>query len=639
MSARKLLTTGFRWPITDRRWWAAAALVAALACAGLGLYASGAGANGCTKTWSGVTAAWGTAADWSPAGVPAATDDVCITASGSYTVTLTAGAAVKSLTLGAAGDTGTQTLDVQGTPAGGTSTLTLAAASTIAPGAELILDNTAGGDWADLAGASVTNDGTIQSRVEGSSNNFLEAPVVNNGDGQIDVLSGELRQDQATTTTNDGTITVSAGGAGVLAGALTLTNASAVLVNSGSLSNSGRVALSAGASFTQTAGALTGQPVAITAGTLSDTAGTGAFDLLGNSNLSGTIPAGQTVTVLGNASGTASTTLTGPVTNNGTLILDNTTGGDWASVTGATLTNNATIKSQVEGSSNNFLEAPVLNETTGNINILTGELRQDHATTTTNKGTITTNAAGVGTPAGALTLTNANATLTNDGSLVNNGSVSLSGGASWTQSVTVNGTPETGQPVAITAGTLSDTAGTGAFDLLGNSNLSGTIPAGQTVTVLGNASGTASTTLTGPVTNNGTLILDNTTGGDWASVTGATLTNNATIKSQVEGSSNNFLEAPVLNETTGNINILTGELRQDHATTTTNKGTITTNAAGVGTPAGALTLTNANATLTNDGSLVNNGSVSLSGGASWTNRSPSTAPRKPASRSRSPPAR
>ena len=178
-----------------------------------------------------------------------------------------------------------------------------------------------------------------------------------------------------------------------VAGALTLTNASAVLVNSGSLSNSGRVALSAGASFTQTAGALTGQPVAITAGTLSDTAGTGAFDLLGNSNLSGTIPAGQTVTVLGNASGTASTTLTGPVTNNGTLILDNTTGGDWASVTGATLTNNATIKSQVEGSSNNFLEAPVLNETTGNINILTGELRQDHATTTTNKGTITTNAA------------------------------------------------------------------------------------------------------------------------------------------------------------------------------------------------------------------------------------------------------
>ena len=52
------------------------------------------------------------------------------------------------------------------------------------------------------------------------------------------------------------------------------------------------------------------------------------------------------------------------------------------------------------------------------------------------------------------------------------------------------GAAQTGNPVALTGATLIDSAGGGAFQLLGGSALSGTIPAGQTVTVLGNGAAT-----------------------------------------------------------------------------------------------------------------------------------------------------
>jgi len=45
-------------------------------------------AQSCTDSWLGGTGTWDTASDWSKGKVPASNDDVCITAAGTYTVTL-----------------------------------------------------------------------------------------------------------------------------------------------------------------------------------------------------------------------------------------------------------------------------------------------------------------------------------------------------------------------------------------------------------------------------------------------------------------------------------------------------------------------------------------------------------------------
>ena len=119
--------------------------------------ASAAAAQACSISWTSASGgSWGTASNWSTGKVPASTDDVCITLPGSYTVTLGAtgglngGANVHSLTLGAS--IGTQTLDVAGQDYSyegetyNSTTLTLAAASTINAGGTKILDATSGGD-------------------------------------------------------------------------------------------------------------------------------------------------------------------------------------------------------------------------------------------------------------------------------------------------------------------------------------------------------------------------------------------------------------------------------------------------------------------------------------------------------------
>ena len=73
--------------------------------------------------------------------------------------------------------------------------------------------------------------------------------------------------------------------------------------------------------FTQTSGSITGKSVVMNGGgTLGDTAGTGAFDVTGSINFSGTIPHGQTVTVDGTGTN-VELTQTSAVTDKGKLAL------------------------------------------------------------------------------------------------------------------------------------------------------------------------------------------------------------------------------------------------------------------------------------------------------------------------------
>ncbi len=97
-----------------------------------------------------------------------------------------------------------------------------------------------------MVAGTLTNNGTLTSQVGGSTNNYLRANVTNESGGQTVIASGELLQDQNTTTTNDGTLTVDA------SATLDLDTGNDVLDNTGTVSNPGTISLSSGATWQQT---------------------------------------------------------------------------------------------------------------------------------------------------------------------------------------------------------------------------------------------------------------------------------------------------------------------------------------------------------------------------------------------------
>ncbi len=431
-----------------------------------------------------------------------------------------------------------------------------------------VLDSQSGGGFAEVDGSPLTNNGTFNSQVEGTSLAYLETNLINGTAGTVEVKSGELRQDMATTTTNNKTFKVDAGAQ------FTMTNGSALFKNQtgGSVTNSGAIKLSGGASWSQGGGNETNNPVSLDGGTLSDngTGTSGSFNLFDAVNVSGTIAAGETVTVTGSPGHNSTAQLQSPgVTNNGTFVLDSQSGGGYADVDGSPLTNNGTFNSQVEGTSLAYLETNLINGTAGTVEVKSGELRQDEATTTTNNKTFKVDAGA------QFTMTNGSALFKNQtgGSVTNSGAIKLSGGASWSQ----GGGNETNNPVSLDGGTLSDngTGTSGSFNLFDAVNVSGTIAAGETVTVIGSPGHNSTAQLQSPgVTNNGTFVLDSQSGGGYADVDGSPLTNNGTFNSQVEGTSLAYLETNLSNGTAGTVEVKSGELRQDEATTTTNDGNV-----------------------------------------------------------------
>jgi hypothetical protein len=395
-----------------------------------------AAAQACAETWNNANGgSWNTAADWTPNAVPSSGQAVCITLPGTYTVALSAngGANIASLTLGAS--SGTQTLDVQGQDYsyGGeiynSTTLTLNASSTIGSNGELILDATGGGvspGPGNQAGGNaildtygLTNAGKIVTQSEDSAwQAYFEGELTDQSSASLDVNSGKLTMPSpngggiapsyAYSVTNDGSVAVAPNAALVLAAGL---GDAGDFINNGTVTNNGSVTgVNQGGqmTWTQSGGSESGNAVALEAGAwLVDSAGAGSFLFnYGSGALSGTIPAGQTVTVQGemfNSGGESynSTSLalnakgsTAPVTNNGTLVLDapgsgSASGGN-TYLTNGTLDNNGTFTSQVEDSKwGNSLQASVVNGTSGNIDLSSGTLTSNGSVTTSNNGVVT----------------------------------------------------------------------------------------------------------------------------------------------------------------------------------------------------------------------------------------------------------
>jgi hypothetical protein len=404
------------------------------------LATTAAAAQACDETWNNPNGgAWNTATNWTPNAVPTSNQTVCITLPGTYTVILSAngpqasGANIASLTLGAS--SGTQTLDVQGQDFSyqgeifNSTTLTLNAPSTISSSGQLILDTTSGGappGAGNAAGGSaildtntLTNSGKIVTQSDDPAwQDYFEGELTDEASASLDVSSGKLTMPSpngggvapsyAYSVTNNGSVTVAATATLVLAAGLGDTGA---FVNNGPVTNNGSITgVNQGGqmTWTQSGGSESGNPVVLEAGAwLVDSVGTGSFLFNYESGaLSGTIPAGQTVTVQGevfnsggenynstslalNANGSAA-----PVTNNGTLVLDSpgngsATGGK-TYLTNGTLDNSGTFASQVEDSNwGNNLQANVVNGTSGKIDLNSGTLTSNGSVTTSNSGAVT----------------------------------------------------------------------------------------------------------------------------------------------------------------------------------------------------------------------------------------------------------
>jgi hypothetical protein len=400
-----------------------------------------AAAQACDETWNNASGgSWSTATDWTPNAVPSSNQSVCITLPGNYTVTLAANtpqtlgsADIASLTLGASSGPGTQTLDVVGQDynQGGEirtgMTLTLNDPSTITSSGELILDSTSGGapPGSNPAGgyaalnttSTLTNSGKIVTQSEDPTYSaYFAGSLTDEASASLDVNSGTFTlptpsgsgygNSFAYSVTNDGSVAVASNAAMTLGP----TGDPGDFVNNGTVVNDGAIT-GFGPSqmtWTQSGGSESGNPVALEAGaSLVDSVGTGSFLFNQQSgSLSGTIPAGQTVTVQGEVFGSGgenynSTSLalnannsTAPVTNDGTLVLDapgsgSTTGGD-AYLTSGTLDNNGTFVSQVEDSHwANILQAGIVNASSGKIDLNSGLLNSSGTLTIANSGRAT----------------------------------------------------------------------------------------------------------------------------------------------------------------------------------------------------------------------------------------------------------
>jgi fibronectin-binding autotransporter adhesin len=268
--------------------------------------------------------------NWSN-GTPTSSCDVSITAAGDYTVTMTSGANMRSLTLGGTGSTPhlvisdqspNTNLDAQPAgitiAAGATVTLTCPAptggcgphiysgSSPFANAGVITVDsNTAGGAQ---VGGVIANTGTITFEKSGS----LSGQVTNKG--SIAVKDGA-------TATNAGS---SCGGTGP----------KVVNDTGGSIDAAGNGTLSVN-NYEQGNGTTSGSiPVQIPCGTLKYT-GTGASTVQASGSMTGNLAAGQTLRILGQVN-------TPSFANAGTIVFDQST--QDATLSGGTVTNTGKIE-------------------------------------------------------------------------------------------------------------------------------------------------------------------------------------------------------------------------------------------------------------------------------------------------------
>jgi hypothetical protein len=281
----------------------------------------------CTDEWTGLSGGdWSAVKDWSAGAVPGSATAACITLPGrkSYTVVLgaaTGSTTVGSLRLGAATGKTTEALELL--PAGSDLHFQLDATSTVEPRGVFVMSSAVGNPFLQGNGSSsvgtLDNYGQFKTVAGKGWSRYLYSDIVNEPGGTMSIaaanLPGGATYQSGATLVNHGKITVARGSAYDVSQA-TFTQ------SGGSVSNQGTFEVS-DATINKSGGTASGNAWQLYNGaTLHDQAGTGSFTFQNSGTLTGgTIPAGQTVTVDGDASTNTVLGLAGNVTNHGTLVL------------------------------------------------------------------------------------------------------------------------------------------------------------------------------------------------------------------------------------------------------------------------------------------------------------------------------
>lgn len=161
---------------------ARAILIASAAIAVLSIFTPAAAhASGCTDSWTNTAGgSWFTGGNWSKNAPPSSEEEACITAPGTYTVTMfgTSAVSVHSLTIGAA--SGTQTLSI-----GSTCSVNAALTTTagIVNGAQGAIELTNGDGCANNVTVTgpITNAGALLSEPAHGGSRRLEGSITNTG--------------------------------------------------------------------------------------------------------------------------------------------------------------------------------------------------------------------------------------------------------------------------------------------------------------------------------------------------------------------------------------------------------------------------------------------------------------------------
>src|SRR2546426_4095059 len=239
--------------------------VVALVATGIVVTRSTGQAAACADSWNGGSGDFNTPTSWSTGAVPTSTDDACITAAGTYTVTLNGSVSIRSLSLG--GASGTQTLVL----AANGEQLNLSAASSINANGVLTMGDTGSGSASvGTAGVTLPNSGHLNTVAGAGGSRFLHTDLINAASGTID-LAGPTIQDGggggSTATTNSGAITVEPAGSLTVGGAI---SSESFRNSAGSMTNNGSITMANFATFIQRGGSVSGAPVAFNNGSTLD---------------------------------------------------------------------------------------------------------------------------------------------------------------------------------------------------------------------------------------------------------------------------------------------------------------------------------------------------------------------------------
>ncbi len=582
---------------------------------------SSAHAAGCTDSWTNTAGgSWFTGSDWSKGAPPTSEEEACITASGTYTVTMTQTAgtvSVDALTVG--GTSGTQTLAVGSSCSVNAVLATTAGIANGAHGAIKLTNGEACGTNVTLTGP-VTNAGLIASEPANGGTRTLQGSVTNTGTLAIDVSTAY--NGSAMTLTNEGALDLAE------ATTLTVSNTSSVVNGTGGsivATGSGDVLMDSGTSFTEGAGTTTGtKPVIVDDGALAYTgAGASHIALHGSSTLSGNISSAQSLSVESTSAENATATAAASFTNAGTITLtngDSSGNNDTLAISAGTLTNSGKLLSEPGVGGTRTLQGNLTN---------TGTLAINVSTAYNGSGALLTNE-------GALNLAEATTlTVSNKGSVTNgtggkitgigSGDVLMDSGTSFTEGA---GTTTGTKPVIVDDGALAYTgAGASHIALHGSSTLSGNIGSAQFLSVESTSAENATATAAASFTNAGTITLtngDSSGNNDTLAITAGTLTNSGKLLVELGVGGTRTLQGNIAN--TGTLGIKANTAYNGSGGLLTNEGALNL------AEATMLTVSNTSSVVNGaGGSIVGTGSgdVLMDSGTSFTEGAGTTTGTKP----------